>query len=165
MSASSSRLEDSPSGIHAALERGTAGFASGSSDIVEFERAGSDGAIALGEASHGRVTIVGANELVVTSFRGPFDISIDGDTHSIGDGQSYRVQIVDAQDRAGERTARERFLRCETGKSYSFLSCCRQRRSAPGLADTHLPRAGRKPQPAEALIATASGGENTPYNL
>jgi len=55
-----------------------------------------------GEASHGRVTIVGANELVVTSFRGPFDISIDGDTHSIGDGQSYRVQIVDDQTGGGK---------------------------------------------------------------
>ena len=54
-----------------------------------------------GEAVHGRVTIVGANELVVTSFRGPFDISIDGDSHEIPDGQSIRVQIVDAQDQGG----------------------------------------------------------------
>ncbi len=101
MSASSSRLEDSPSGIHAELERGTAGFASGSSDIVELEALGAMVRSRSGEASHGRVTIVGGNELVVTSFRGPFDISIDGDTHSIGDGQSYRVQIVDAQDQGG----------------------------------------------------------------
>ena len=120
MSASSSRLEDSPSGIHAELERGTAGFASGSSDIVELEALGAMVRSRSGEASHGRVTIVGGNELVVTSFRGPFDISIDGDTHSIGDGQSYRVQIVDAQDRAGERTVPERFPRCETGRSFLF---------------------------------------------
>jgi len=102
MSASSSRLEDSSSGIHAELERGTAGFASGSSDIVELEALGAMVRSRSGEASHGRVTIVGANELVVTSFRGPFDISIDGDTHSIGDGQSYRVQIVDDQTGGGK---------------------------------------------------------------
>lgn len=101
MSASASRLQESPAGIRAELVRGTAGFASGTSDIIELNALGATVRSRSGEAAHGRVTIVGANELVVTSFRGPFDISIDGDTHSIGDGQSYRVQIVDAQDQQG----------------------------------------------------------------
>ena len=101
MSASSSRLQESPSGIHAELVHGTAGFASGSSDIVELDALGATVRSHSGEVSHGRVSIVGANELVVTSFRGPFDISIDGDTHTIGDGQSYRVQIVDSLDQQG----------------------------------------------------------------
>lgn len=101
MSASASRLQESPTGIHAELVKGTAGFASGSSDIVELNVLGTTVRSRSGESSHGRVSIVGGNELVVTSFRGPFDISIDGDTHSIGDGQSYRVQIVDAQDQQG----------------------------------------------------------------
>jgi hypothetical protein len=98
MSASSSRLQPSPNGISAELVRGTAGFASGATDIVELSALGATVRSRSGEAVHGRVTIVGANELVVTSFRGPFDISIDGDSHEIPDGQSVRVQIVDAQD-------------------------------------------------------------------
>jgi hypothetical protein len=101
MSASSSRLQQSASGINAELVRGTAGFASGASDIVELSALGATVRSRSGEAAHGRVTIVGANELVVTSFRGPFDISIDGDSHEIPDGQSVRVQIVDAQDQGG----------------------------------------------------------------
>ena len=101
MSASSSRLQPSSSGLSAELVRGTAGFASGASDIVELSALGAMVRSRSGEASHGRVTIVGANELVVTSFRGPFDISIDGDSHEIPDGQSIRVQIVDAQDQGG----------------------------------------------------------------
>lgn len=101
MSASSSRLQPSSSGISAELVRGTAGFASGPSDIVELSALGAMVRSRSGEAAHGRVTIVGANELVVTSFRGPFDVSIDGDSHEIPDGQSVRVQIVDAQDQGG----------------------------------------------------------------
>ena len=98
MSASSSRLQESANGIHAELVRGTAGFASGATDIVELNALGAVVRSRSGEAVHGRVTIVGANELVVTSFRGPLDISIDGDSHVIPDGQSVKVQIVDAQD-------------------------------------------------------------------
>jgi hypothetical protein len=101
MSASSSRLQPSANGINAELVRGTAGFASGASDIVELNALGATVRSRAGEAAHGRVSIVGANELVVTSFRGPFDISIDGDSHEIPDGQSVRVQIVDAQDQGG----------------------------------------------------------------
>src|ERR1700744_1292170 len=98
MSASSSRLQPSSSGFSAELVRGTAGFASGPGDIVELNALGAMVRSRSGEGSHGRGTIVGAHELVVTSFRGHFDISIDGDTHEIPDGQSVRVQIVDAQD-------------------------------------------------------------------
>src|SRR5580658_9561046 len=101
MSASSSRLQPSANGISAELVHGTAGFASGATDVVELSALGATVRSRSGEAVHGRVTIVGANELVVTSFRGPFDISIDGDTHEIPDGQSVRVQIVDAQDQGG----------------------------------------------------------------
>ena len=105
MSASSSRLEESPTGIHAALVQGTAGFASGVSDVVELNVLGAAVRSRSGEASHGRVSIVGKNEFVVTSFRGPFDVSIDGDSHTIEDGQSYRVTIVDAQDQGGQQQA------------------------------------------------------------
>ena len=102
MSASSSRLQPSSSGI----QRGIGARHSwicfwARADIVELSALGATVRSRSGEAAHGRVTIVGANELVVTSFRGPFDISIDGDSHAIPDGQSVRVQIVDAQDQGG----------------------------------------------------------------
>lgn len=110
MSSSSSRLQETSAGIRAELTHGTAGFASGTSDIVEMNVLGATVRSRSGEAAHGRVSIVGANELVVTSFRGPFDISIDGDTHVVADGQSYKVQIVDApdqdQDQLGKSTVK-----------------------------------------------------------
>ena len=102
MSASEARLEDAGKGIRASLLKGTAGFSSGPSDTVEFNALGVVVRSLDGKPAHGRVSIVGANELVVTSFRGPFEVSYDGDTHAIADGSSYRLTLTDAVDKPGE---------------------------------------------------------------
>lgn len=101
MSASEARLEAAGKGIRASLLKGTAGFSSGASDTVEFNALGVEIHSLDGQPAHGRVSIVGANELVVTSFRGPFEVSYDGDTHAIADGSSYRLTLAEANDKPG----------------------------------------------------------------
>jgi hypothetical protein len=49
------------------------------------------------QPAHGRITIISPTEIVVTSFKGGFDASLDGDTQPIADGQSYRISIVQDQ--------------------------------------------------------------------
>ena len=100
MSSSSSVLLDSSNGIRAELSHGTAGFVSDSTHSIELIALGAAIRSQVGTVAHGRVSIVGASELAVTSVSGPFDISIDGDIHTIADGKSYRVEIVDA-DQSG----------------------------------------------------------------
>jgi hypothetical protein len=102
MSASEARLEDAGKGIRASLLKGTAGFSSGPSDTVELNALGVEIRSLDGQPAHGRVSIVGANQLVVTSFRGPFEVSYDGDTHAIADGSSYRLTVADAVDKPRE---------------------------------------------------------------
>jgi hypothetical protein len=101
MSASEARLEAVGKGIRASLLKGTAGFSSGASDTVEFNALGVEIRSLDGQPAHGRVSIVGANELVVTSFRGPFEATYDGVTHAIADGSSYRLTLADADDKPG----------------------------------------------------------------
>jgi hypothetical protein len=92
------RIEESQAGIRASLMRGTTGFTASPSDLVELIAQGATVATQLGQPAQGRVTITGSSEFVVSSIRGTFAISIDGDVHAIPDGKSYRVQIVDADD-------------------------------------------------------------------
>ncbi len=93
MSDSEARMEDSASGLRAALLKGTAGFSSGPSDPVELTALDVVIRSVDGQPAHGRVSIVGENELVVTSFKGPFELTLDGDTRAVADGMSYRVTL------------------------------------------------------------------------
>ncbi len=101
-SASEARLEDSGKGIRASLLKGTAGFSSGPTDTVEFDALGVVIRSLDGQPAHGRVTIVGANQLIVSSIRGPFEVSLDGDTHAIADGSSYRLTVADSDKPSDE---------------------------------------------------------------
>ena len=93
MSDSEARMEDTEKGFRASLLKGTAGFASGPNDIVELTALDVVLRSRDGQPSHGRVSIVAPNELVVTSFKGPFELSLDGDTREVADGTSYRVTL------------------------------------------------------------------------
>ena len=88
MSGSEARVEDAQNGIRATVLKGTAGFSSGPSDIVELNALNVRIRSLDGQPAHGRVSIAGATQLVVTSFKGAFEVSIDGDTHTIPDGTS-----------------------------------------------------------------------------
>jgi hypothetical protein len=92
-------LEKSDGGVlRATLTRGTAGFASGDSDIVEIDTADATIRSRAGVPAHGRITVVRPGELLVSSIHGPFDITVDGTTQTIADGQSYRALITEAKD-------------------------------------------------------------------
>lgn len=92
-------LQDSDAGwVRASLVKGTAGFASGVSDRVEIDTADAVIRSRAGVPTHGRVTVVKPGELLVSSIHGPFDITVDGVTQTIADGQSYRALITEAKD-------------------------------------------------------------------
>jgi hypothetical protein len=98
MGGSISRLLESSGGARATMSRGTTGFSSDPSGSVELTVLGATVWTRPGHATHGRVTISGPSEFIVSSRRGSFGISIDDDSHIIEEGQSFRVQIVDADD-------------------------------------------------------------------
>jgi hypothetical protein len=99
LSDSITSLEDSDAGwVRASLVKGTAGFASGASDRVEIDTADAVIRSRAGVPTHGRITVVKPGELLVSSISGPFDITVDGATQTIADGQSYRALITEAKD-------------------------------------------------------------------
>jgi hypothetical protein len=96
MSADSTvNFEKSQAGVlRATLTRGAAGFSSGTNDLVEIDTP--DGVIIhsrTGVPAHGRITSVKSGELLVSSIKGPFDITVDGVTQTIADGKSYQALI------------------------------------------------------------------------
>jgi len=104
MSASATRLEETPSGIRVSLLHGTAGFSSGA-EIVELDTPNAIFRSRPGQPAHGRVSMISADQFVVTSIRGAFDIEVDGQTQTVPDGLSYRLTIVpDAQQGEGVGT-------------------------------------------------------------
>jgi hypothetical protein len=99
LSDSIANLEKSDAGLlRATLTRGTVGFASGGNDLVEIDTADATIHSRSGVPSHGRITVVRPGELLVSSIHGPFDITVDGTTQTIADGQSYRALISEAKD-------------------------------------------------------------------
>lgn len=101
---SSATLEDASPVVRTKLTRGTAGFSTPSSQVVEIETAlaiiRSRGRSTGTELSHGEVTITGPNELVVSSFRGALDVDIDGDIHTLTEGHACRV-VMDPEEPQG----------------------------------------------------------------
>lgn len=92
---SKSKLLKSTDGLQAELLVGSAEFNSEPSSLVVLMACAVTVAARPGSSARGRVSISGENEIVVASLRGTFDVSIDGDTHSVEDGKSYKVEIVD----------------------------------------------------------------------
>lgn len=91
---STTNLEKSETGLlRTRLTRGTVGFASGTNDPVEIDAIDIAIRSRLGVPAHGRVTWVKADELMVESIRGDFDITFEGITQTIADGKSYRAVI------------------------------------------------------------------------
>lgn len=111
-------LEDASAVVLMKLTRGTAGFSTPGSQVVEIDTpqavirsngrsSGRSNGHATGrsgdkELSHGEVTIAGPNELVVSSFRGAMDIDIDGGIYTITEGHAYRV-VMEPQEPPGAR--------------------------------------------------------------
>ena len=91
LSSSAATLGDVPSGASATLTRGTAGFSTSDAGAIELRTPHAVVRAKTSQATHGRVTITGPNELLVTSFRGSLELDGDGETFTIAEGQTYRV--------------------------------------------------------------------------
>jgi len=81
--------------IRAAVARGTLGFSS--SEPIEVLASEVTVRPKTKSLTHGRVTVLGANELVVTSYRGELEVLLGNETATIREGNSYRV-LVDAEN-------------------------------------------------------------------
>jgi hypothetical protein len=87
---SAATLSDSSSGARVRVDRGTAGFSS-TGDVVELHTALATIRSKPGQRAYGQVTIVGPEELVVSSFKGSFEVEFDGEAHTIAEGNAYRI--------------------------------------------------------------------------
>ena len=86
-------FEEFDSGIAGAnLVQGTVGFATPETGTVAVRAAGMVIRPQPQRLTQGRVTVVGPSELLVTSYRGPLDVSMGNESLTIPEGTTYRVQ-------------------------------------------------------------------------
>lgn len=101
LSSSSATLNEVSSAVSATLAKGTAGFSTSGGSAIEVRTPHAVIRAKTPQLTHGRVTITGPNELMVTSFRGPLEVDADGEVYSIAEGRTYRVISEEvAQDKA-----------------------------------------------------------------
>ncbi len=92
----------------AAVERGTLGFSfTGQQPItVQFQ----DTVVrpAAADATHGRLTAVSANEVVVSSMRGTLEVVSGTERFLVSEGTAYRILIEQEPEGEGKQDARRR---------------------------------------------------------
>jgi hypothetical protein len=93
---SAATLGDQPSAVRAKVERGTVGFTSAAANPVELE---TPEGIVRGTTSqaYGQVTLTGPREMIVSAYRGELVVEYEGESHTIAEGKSYSVTLVDDQ--------------------------------------------------------------------
>ncbi len=79
--------------VHAVVARGTVGFSSNGADNVELEIPQGILRAADGQPAYGQVTILSAQEVVISAFRGALVLDNDGELHTIPAGKNYRVTM------------------------------------------------------------------------
>ena len=86
--------------VHAVVARGTVGFSSNGADNVELEIPQGILRAADGQPAYGQVTILSAQEVVISAYRGALVLDNDGELHTIPAGKNYRVTMEWEQVRA-----------------------------------------------------------------
>jgi hypothetical protein len=88
---SAATLSQNAAVVHAVVARGTVGFSSNGADNVELEIPQGILRAANGQPAYGQVTILSAQEVVISAYRGALVLDNDGDLHTIPAGKNYRV--------------------------------------------------------------------------
>jgi hypothetical protein len=94
LSATAAKLAQNSDSVQATVTRGTAGFSATPTDKVQFVIPEGILRAADGQASYGQVTIVSANQAIISAYRGVLVLDTDGDQHLINAGSSYRVTLA-----------------------------------------------------------------------
>lgn len=91
---SAATLGEQPSAVRAKVERGTVGFTSAAANPVELETPEGIVRGATGQA-YGQVTLTGPREMLVSAYRGELVVEYGEESHTIAEGKSYSVTLVD----------------------------------------------------------------------
>jgi hypothetical protein len=78
---------------HAKLLRGTMGFSAAASDGIEIETPVGMVRAADGQRVFGQVTLMGAREMIVTSYTGTLVVEREGEEHVIAEGKTFEVSL------------------------------------------------------------------------
>jgi hypothetical protein len=100
---STATLAQNAAAIHATVARGTVGFSSTGADNIELEIPQGIVRAADGQPAYGQVTILSAQEVVISAFRGALVLDNDGELHTIPAGKNYRVTME--FDQADQQTS------------------------------------------------------------
>ena len=100
---SAATLAQNATAIHAVVARGTVGFSSNGTDNIELEIPQGILRAADGLPAYGQVTILSAQEVVISAYRGALVLDNDGELHTIPAGKNYRVTME--FDQAEQQTA------------------------------------------------------------
>lgn len=102
LASSAATFSSQANGFNAVLQRGTAGFSSAGSESVEVRVADAVIRPKTSEPTHGRVTIISPDRLIVSSFHGPLELQVGDETYTIAENTAYRVDLSsDAQEPQG----------------------------------------------------------------
>ena len=93
LSSSAATFSERESIIRATVGRGTVGFSADASSDVELAVAQGILRAANGHAAYGQVSIIGPQDVVITSYRGSLVLDNEGELHTIPAGKSYRVTM------------------------------------------------------------------------
>jgi hypothetical protein len=93
LSSSAATLAQDSNPVHATVMRGTVGFSISPPDFLELELPEGILRSADGQPAHGQVTIVGPQEVIISSYQGDLILDNDGELHTIPAGKSYRVTM------------------------------------------------------------------------
>ncbi len=97
------RLTGSASDLTGTIVRGSVGFASSGSEAIAVRAGEMTIRPQTPQPTRAQVTLVGPNELLVTSYRGPLAVELDGEVYSVAPGSTYRLLMVaDSQEPQGE---------------------------------------------------------------
>jgi len=84
---SAARLEQTTTAVHVVAARGTVGFSSNGADSIELQIPRGILRAADGQPAYGQVTILSAQEVVISAYRGAFVLDNDGELHTIPAGK------------------------------------------------------------------------------
>jgi hypothetical protein len=90
---SAATLSQNATAVHAVVVRGTVGFSSSGADNIELEIPQGILRAADGQPAYGQVTILSAQEVAISAYRGALVLDNDGELHTIPAGKNYRVTM------------------------------------------------------------------------
>lgn len=93
LSSSAATFSERENIIRATVGRGTVGFSADAASDVELAVPQGILRAANGQEAYGQVSIIGPQDVVITSYRGSLVLDNEGELHTIPAGKSYRVTM------------------------------------------------------------------------